>query len=139
MRVRVLCERLIRKFGYDFVDSIVPNEHKKLLSNIRYGTTRDQWLAYHGVTHHTYSLQNALFSSQTEWKIHSKQRERAIKKKREGGNTDRSEDHDTTQKVKQAPATFEEALYASEDEMSDEDAHDSKKVISFFLVCLRYI
>lgn len=35
MRIRVICERLIRKMGYEFVESLVPEEHKKLLVNIK--------------------------------------------------------------------------------------------------------
>lgn len=37
MRIRMICERLIRKMGYEFVESLVPEEHKKLLVNIRCG------------------------------------------------------------------------------------------------------
>lgn len=49
MRVRVICERLIRKFGYEYILNLAPEEHRKLLVNI------------------------------------NKQKERALKKKREGG------------------------------------------------------
>lgn len=36
MRIRVVCERLIRKFGYEWVESLVPEDQRKLLVNIKY-------------------------------------------------------------------------------------------------------
>jgi hypothetical protein len=37
MRIRVVCERLIRKLGYEWVEALVPEEQRKLLVNIKYG------------------------------------------------------------------------------------------------------
>eukprot|EP01135_Chromosphaera_perkinsii_P005543 Nk52_evm92s352 gene=Nk52_evmTU92s352 len=42
MKVRVLLERLIRKYGYEYVLSLVPEEHKKLLIHIRKACDREK-------------------------------------------------------------------------------------------------
>eukprot|EP00124_Ichthyophonus_hoferi_P002367 Ihof_evm5s158 gene=Ihof_evmTU5s158 len=88
MKVRVIFERLIRKFGVDTINNMVPEEHRKLITNIR------------------------------------KRKERATRQKNELKEKSLAEQEATDSKKKKPvskPDTFEEALYGSESEGSDDE------------------